>query len=681
MTLIPDQLSRRGLIGSESVTPAAAHCVASAQAIGVRSMVRKSATARTFDAMPDTIDFRDAMYIPTLVEVPPIRPEAPYRTHAIPVLDQGREGACTGFGLATVANYLLKTRSIRPDATSVSARMLYTMAKRYDEWPGEDYDGSSARGAMKGWHKHGICAGTLWADEDPEPDLTAARAADAITRPLGSYFRVNHKDLVAMHSAISEVGVLFATCRVHSGWMDIRSGETDIRFARESLGGHAFAIVGYDERGFWIQNSWGTDWGAGGLARIGYDDWLINGTDVWVARMGVPLDLNFRATAAQMQSAAPRSYESYVYAALRPHVVTIGNDGELRAKGPYGLTPQALTSILREHLPTTVKAWKTRRVLLYAHGGLVPETYAFQYANNYREAAMQAEVYPLSFVWRSDLWTTIGNLLQDAISRRKDEGLLDAAKDFMFDRIDDTLEPLARWLGGKALWDEMKENAARATTRAKGGARQVAEHLIASKAAGEIDEIHLAAHSAGAIFVAELAKHLASRDCPIKSVSLWAPACTIELYTKVYRPLIRSGAIGSFDLYTLDDATEQDDECKGIYHKSLLYLVSAAFESRPRIPGVNKVGTPLLGLARDVKGAVESDFKGSANQQWFVAPASPGSDARHHGDFDNDRRTLESTLARIIDGGRSTARPSALHLPRAAGGIQKTRAQIDIALK
>ena len=40
--------------------------------------------------------------------------------------------------------------------------MLYEMAKRYDEWPGEDYDGSSARGAMKGWHKHGVCSDEHW---------------------------------------------------------------------------------------------------------------------------------------------------------------------------------------------------------------------------------------------------------------------------------------------------------------------------------------------------------------------------------------------------------------------------------------------------------------------------------------------------------------------------------------
>src|SRR5687767_1079597 len=94
---------------------------------------------RTLDARPDTLDFRDTMYVPTLIEVPTEIPLSEYIGHEVPVLDQGSEGACTGFGLATVAHYLLKRRKTYPDPTPVSPRMIYQMAKRYDEWPGEDY--------------------------------------------------------------------------------------------------------------------------------------------------------------------------------------------------------------------------------------------------------------------------------------------------------------------------------------------------------------------------------------------------------------------------------------------------------------------------------------------------------------------------------------------------------------
>ena len=39
------------------------------------------------------------------------------------------------------------------------------MARRYDEWPGESYEGSSARGAMKGFVRHGVCLAKTWSDK------------------------------------------------------------------------------------------------------------------------------------------------------------------------------------------------------------------------------------------------------------------------------------------------------------------------------------------------------------------------------------------------------------------------------------------------------------------------------------------------------------------------------------
>ncbi|KQQ31171.1 peptidase C1 [Methylobacterium sp. Leaf123] len=642
-------------------------------------MDMKTPAKRTFDALPDTIDFRDTLYISSLVAVRAISDIESFRSHKIPILDQGKEGACTGYGLATVANYLIKARGGTETADSVSAWMLYAMAKRYDEWPGEEYDGSSARGAMKGWHKHGLCAERLWKDKKGDVTLTETRAADALERPLGAYFRVNHKDLVAMHAAISETGVLFATATVHTGWQRVQEGDEAIVFEEGVIGGHAFAVVGYNREGFWIQNSWGPRWGRGGIALLTYADWLSNGTDVWVAALGAPVAVGRPVGSSEMMVGAPRSYESQVYASLRPYIIACKNDGLLDDKGSYGLTPSALRSLITEQMPKRMDGWAKKKVVIYAHGGLVSQDAAIQTVANNREPLLKAEVYPLSLIWRSDAWTTLGNILREAVRGRRDEDFLDRAKDFMLDRLDDTLEPLARLLGGKALWDEMKENAEGATKNKKGGARLMADHLIELYKDGGIDEIHLVGHSAGSILHGLLAQHLVDGGVKIRSLSLWAPACTMDLFDTVFKPLIEAGKIESFDLYTLDDATEQNDHCANIYHKSLLYLVSAAFEARPRIPGVRD-GVPILGMAKFAQTIPKSFWRPQACN-WFLSP-SEKSRSVHHGDFDNDGTTLQSTLSRILRQDITLDLTGATQSMLAKSGLaqQRRRAKLNVAL-
>ena len=71
---------------------------------------RLKASDRRLTARPDTVDFRDLMYVPTLIEVGTCLALEGFQELDVPILDQGREGACTGFGLATVAHYLLRKR-------------------------------------------------------------------------------------------------------------------------------------------------------------------------------------------------------------------------------------------------------------------------------------------------------------------------------------------------------------------------------------------------------------------------------------------------------------------------------------------------------------------------------------------------------------------------------------------
>lgn len=656
------------------------------------------AQQRRLDARPDTIDFRDKMYEATLVEVPPKIDLAGYKKKKVPILDQGQEGACTGFGLATVANYLLRCRRVLPDHMQVSPRMLYEMAKRYDEWSGEKYDGSSARGAMKGWYKHGVCAQSLWPYDPrkPDPQITDRRAFDALKRPLGAYYRVNHKDLVAMHAALAEVGILYATATVHEGWDKVDKRTGVIPFNDGIQGGHAFAIAAYDDRGLWIQNSWGTSWGLNGFALITYDDWLANGNDVWVARLAVPVSLQRTARVIAVGAVVSAPTLAFTYSDLRPHVISIGNDGTLRPTDTFGTTTHDVEEIFQHLLPTIMKPWNTKRILLYAHGGLVAEDVVLQRVAEYRETLLKAEIYPLAFIWKTDYWTTVKNILTDAVRKRRPEGLWDDTKDFMLDRVDDALEPLARMLTGKAVWDEMKENALLSSKDQSGGAHIVTKHLVALMKQDPSIKVHVLGHSAGSIFLAPLMQALTSKGMiksgpmngetgynqTVTTCTLWAPACTVELFKSSYLPSISTGAIGRFALFTLTDQAEQDDHCANIYHKSLLYLVSNALEERARIPMIQKDGTPILGMEKFVEHdpTIKALFtQGKAD--WIKAPngdsvgTATASRSQSHGDFDDDGPTLQATLARILNKGAISQGFSTKRSARSLKEMRRTLAQ------
>jgi len=263
---------------------------------------------RILDVRADDTDARDYIFQPSLTLLPEIFDN---RRYSVKVLDQQTEGACVGFTLAAVINISLKKRegeASKRDKKNLkscgkfskkhlaSARMLYEMAQRYDEWKGENYQGTSLRGAMKGWHKHGVTTEDLWTKfQRGEGKLTINEILkDALRRPLGAYYRIIDSDVVNVQAAVVEGDAVLASAWVHSGWHDNNLLDADeehsslkripAKIGKKGL--HAFAIVGYTPYGFIIQNSWGEKWGSVGYALLGYDDWFENRQDAWVARPG-----------------------------------------------------------------------------------------------------------------------------------------------------------------------------------------------------------------------------------------------------------------------------------------------------------------------------------------------------------------------------------------------------------
>ena len=102
--------------------------------------------------------------------------------------------------------------------------------------------------------------------------------------------------------------MIVVSAKVHAGWDDPADGR--IIKSKKITGGHAFAVVGYDEEGFWIQNSWTDGWGDGGLALWTYEDWIENVMDAWGFRLALPTPSIFGLRSCTWSGTAPVRWPS-----------------------------------------------------------------------------------------------------------------------------------------------------------------------------------------------------------------------------------------------------------------------------------------------------------------------------------------------------------------------------------
>ncbi|MEO6455150.1 MAG: C1 family peptidase [Ginsengibacter sp.] len=639
---------------------------------------------RKLDAFPDKIDVRDWFYQPTLNPLP----GQLINCDNVPaILNQGEEGACTGFALAANINYHLAVngRCNVADILKIGAspRMLYEMARRYDEWPGENYEGSSARGTMKGWTAHGVVTRNSWKDNlFGVKHFDETKAKEALNIPAGAYYRVIHRNIRDMHAALYESGILYATLMVHDGWGDPGemykiydyniNGESKriklpvIQRKGRATDGHAIAIVGYTKEGFIIQNSWGPGWGHKGFAVLPYEDWMLHASDCWVAQLGVPVDLDLWSKGyADTDSGKQRASQIIPLEQIRPHVINVGNNGHLSDSGNYWTTKDDIIRLFST-IAKTASSWKKKKIMLYLHGGLNSEKEVARRIISFKDVCLDNEIYPVHIMWETDFWMSLKNDLLDLFTKDDKAGAnwLNKLREGALEILDRTFE-LTASKPGTMLWNEMKENARLATMQGRAMDIVAKEALNAFNQVDSANrsnwELHIVAHSAGSIFTAYAIDALLSIGVPIRSVQFMAPAISIDVFKQKLLPHIQNNTCPLPTMYILSDVGERDDNV-GPYGKSLLYLVSNSFEQ--------KRNEPILGMERFINGrnnkldkalidpVISKLFNSKAGvlPSLVIAGAAPAgiqvapdiSRSDSHGGFDNDAYTLNSVLFRIL---------------------------------
>lgn len=158
-------------------------------------------------------------------------------------LDQNGWPECVVYSWA----HLLEDGPVTFDGPAFTADLLhswYDRAQRIDQWPGEDYDGTSVRAGADILRQEGLISEYRWA-----------------------------WDLDTVIRAVLEAGPVVVGTTWYEG-MSRPASDGFVSVSGSVQGGHAYVLNGVNthRKVFRIKNSWGREWANRGHAWITFDD-------------------------------------------------------------------------------------------------------------------------------------------------------------------------------------------------------------------------------------------------------------------------------------------------------------------------------------------------------------------------------------------------------------------------
>ncbi len=618
--------------------------------------------------------------------------------------NQADTNRCTGHALATTIDIQRRLQALgggdeaRLGTSAVSADMLYHLARfqerqfsvtlpkeaRKDPLSEqsvfrEETGVRSLRSVIKAFYHYGVCLDINDRERNARDEISdhserwesagkdaagnpiaghrhdypnVPQAIAARQRRLGTYYRLE-PILNDYHSAINETGAIFTSALLHSGW-DVTDGKIRVTRDELAISAHAFVIVGYNQDGFYVLNSWGAQWGRfenyAGVALWPYEDWASHVLDGWVLRLGVPAPNAFDVSIGPQ---GRHRLNSYMIAGSTPCSELLGHylhleDGRYVRTGSYPsseIMSETTLNYLSQKL--TGKAAENKRdydgILLWIPGNLEGLKQTVEHAVRRKTASKELGLYPINLIWSSDFVEDA----MESITAIFEKCVEQVGKNAR--HLDYVIENNVRGIG-RAYWKSLERSARRSAKGRKPAKSRsgkdssdgrelgiIAEFIndCASLCAKRNVKLHIVCEGAGALVLDQyldvlnkrrkrgLQKKARQRNWlqfneALASLQLILPAIEIEKSSRNILRLVETmsnepvgttvagGPCYQAAIYHPSDSCEERLRL-GPYSRSILHLVANAMAG-----GKTRSGTIMLGTADAAKSDLVKKFARNA---------------------------------------------------------------------
>lgn len=182
------------------------------------------------------------------------------------IRDSGQEGATVGFAIAYAVQSALYQRG---ELATLSARGIYEAAKVYDEWPGEDYHGTSVQGGLIAARQRGVYTEEVWPYRCKAPP---AQLSPPLLK-IRSFTKL--AGLASIREALGDRRVVVASINITKDFGNThKDGLIKIANDAADVGMKAVTIVAYDAKSgkYKFANDWGAAWGRNGFGYLSEKD-------------------------------------------------------------------------------------------------------------------------------------------------------------------------------------------------------------------------------------------------------------------------------------------------------------------------------------------------------------------------------------------------------------------------